>query len=63
LALATAAALVVAMFVQTGLGYAGRTTAGAASWHVPLGVAIFGLAVAHASAAVLAGVDERAVTT
>lgn len=59
LAVATAAGLVVTMFVQIGLGYAGRTAAGAASWHVPLGVAVFGLAVAHASAAVFAGVDER----
>ena len=44
-----AVTLVVAMFVQTGLGYAGRTALGAASWHVPLGVAIFGLAVVHAT--------------
>lgn len=44
-----AVALVVAMFVQTGLGYAGRTALGAASWHVPLGVATFGLAVVHAT--------------
>ena len=44
-----AVALVVAMFVQTGLGYAGRTALGAASWHVPLGVLIFGLAVVHAT--------------
>lgn len=44
-----AVALVVAMFVQTGLGYAGRTMPEAASWHVPLGVAIFGLAVVHAA--------------
>lgn len=47
----TAAALVVLMVVlmvaQIGLGYAGRTSPEAASWHVPLGVAIFGLAVAH----------------
>lgn len=42
---ATAAALVTAMFVQVGLGYAGRTALGAASWHVPLGVAIFGLSI------------------
>ena len=41
----TAAALVAAMFVQVGLGYAGRTALGAASWHIPLGVAIFGLSV------------------
>ena len=44
-AVATAAALATAMFVQVGLGYAGRTALGAASWHVPLGVAIFGLSV------------------
>jgi hypothetical protein len=44
-----AVALAVAMFVQTGLGYAGRTALGAASWHVPLGVAIFGLAAVHAT--------------
>lgn len=44
-----AVALVVAMFVQTGLGYAGRTVLAAASWHVPLGVATFGLAVVHAT--------------
>ena len=44
-----AVALVVTMFVQTGLGYAGRTALGAASWHVPLGVVIFGLAVVHAT--------------
>lgn len=44
-----AGALAVAMFVQTGLGYAGRTALGAASWHVPLGVAVFGLAAVHAT--------------
>jgi len=44
-----AVALAVAMFVQTGLGYAGRTTLGAAAWHVPLGVAVFGLAAVHAT--------------
>lgn len=31
-------------FAQVGLGYVGRDTAAAASWHIPLGVAIFGLA-------------------
>ena len=36
------------MVAQTGLGHARRTSPEAASWHVPLGVAIFGLAVAHA---------------
>lgn len=44
-----AAGLVIAMFVQTGLGYAGRTSLVAASWHVPLGVTVFGLAVANAA--------------
>ena len=43
--LALTAVLVAAMFAQTGLGYVGRETLGAAAWHVPLGVTIFGLAV------------------
>lgn len=51
-AVVSAAALAVLLFVQTGLGYAGRTSADAASWHIPLGVAIFGLAVFHAAVAV-----------
>ena len=29
---------------QVGLGYVGRETSQAAAWHVPTGVAIFGLA-------------------
>ncbi len=33
------------MFVQTGIGYLGRDELEAASWHVPLGVLIFGLAM------------------
>lgn len=41
--LVLSALLVVALFAQTGLGYVGRETAEAAAWHVPLGVAIFGL--------------------
>lgn len=44
-----AVGLVLAMFAQTGLGYAGRTSLAAASWHVPLGVTVFGFAVAHAA--------------
>ena len=40
-----AAALVAALTVQIGLGYAGRNSAEAAAWHVPNGVAAFGLAV------------------
>ncbi len=38
----------VALFCQTGLGYVGREQTWAASWHIPLGVTIFGLAVAQA---------------
>lgn len=40
------AVLLLALFAQTGLGYVGRETMGAASIHVPLGVTSFGLAVA-----------------
>lgn len=45
LQLGVLAALFVGIFVQTGLGYAGRTSLDAAAWHIPTGVAIFGLAV------------------
>jgi len=38
-------ALAVMTVLQTGLGFMGRDSAGAAGWHIPLGVAIFGLAV------------------
>lgn len=48
-ALVISIALVLAMFAQTGLGYIGRTTATAASLHVPLGVLIFGLAALNAA--------------
>ena len=58
-AVATAAALTVAMFVQVGLGYAGRTEPGAASWHIPLGVAIFGLAVFNLTAASVGGAGHN----
>lgn len=60
-----AVALTAALFVQTGLGYAGRTTLAAASWHLPLGVAIFGLTAANvtltwaASLAPIAGGSGR----
>ena len=37
--------LLVLVTAQIGLGYAGRESAGAASWHVPTGVLIFGLTV------------------
>jgi hypothetical protein len=52
------AVLLLALFAQTGLGYVGRETMGAASIHVPLGVTSFGLAVAIA---VVAAVRGRAV--
>ena len=43
--LATMAALTVLATAQIGLGYMGRTSTEAAGWHVPLGVAIFGLTI------------------
>lgn len=46
-----AAAVVVLMTVQIGLGYSGRDSTDAAAWHVPNGVAIFGLAVYQVSQA------------
>ena len=46
-----AAAIVVLMTVQIGLGYSGRESADAAAWHVPNGVAIFGLAIYQVSQA------------
>jgi hypothetical protein len=45
-----AAALLVLITTQVGLGYAGRTSAEAAAWHIPNGVAIFGLAVYNITA-------------
>lgn len=44
LAFGLAVALVALTFAQVGLGYVGRETLSAAAWHIPLGVAIFGLA-------------------
>lgn len=41
----TAAALVAVLTAQLGLGYAGRNSIAAAGWHIPVGVAAFGLAV------------------
>lgn len=43
--LATMAALTVLATAQIGLGYMGRNSTEAAGWHVPLGVAIFGLTI------------------
>ena len=39
-----AVALAAMAFAQVGLGYVGRDSGAAASWHIPLGVAIFGVA-------------------
>lgn len=55
----TAAALAVAIFTQVGLGYAGRTALGAASWHIPLGVAIFGLSIYNLTLLTVRPADER----
>ena len=43
LAFGLSVALVALTFAQVGLGYVGRETLSAAAWHIPLGVAIFGL--------------------
>jgi hypothetical protein len=45
-----AAALLILVTAQVGLGYSGRTSAEAAAWHIPNGVAIFGLAVYNITA-------------
>jgi hypothetical protein len=37
--------LTVLVFAQVGLGYSGRESLDARAWHIPNGVAIFGLAV------------------
>lgn len=44
-ALGVAIVLLVLVTVQVGLGYAGRESREAAAWHIPNGVATFGLAV------------------
>lgn len=51
-----AATMVVLVTTQIGLGYMGRETLEARAWHVPLGVLIFGAAVATS---VLAAVSKR----
>lgn len=43
-AFGVAVGLMALAFAQVGLGYVGRETSVAAAWHVPVGVAIFGLA-------------------
>lgn len=52
-------ALVAALFLQTGLGYVGRESTEAASWHIPLGVTTFGLAVASFTATAVAMAFDR----
>ena len=44
-------ALVVFTMAQLGLGYSGRQSLSSAAWHIPLGVATFGLAVLNATTA------------
>ncbi|MEX2658197.1 MAG: hypothetical protein WD232_00770, partial [Acidimicrobiales bacterium] len=50
-AVGVAAAIVVLMTVQIGLGYTGRESNDAAAWHIPIGVTIFGLAIHQVSVA------------
>lgn len=50
-AIAVAVVVVVLMTIQIGLGYTGRGSNDAAAWHIPNGVAIFGLAVYQVSQA------------
>lgn len=50
-AVGVAVAIVVLMTIQIGLGYTGRDSNTAAAWHIPNGVAIFGLAVYQVSQA------------
>jgi hypothetical protein len=42
-----AVAFAALCFVQVGLGFLGRETREAAAWHIPVGVLLMGLAVAH----------------
>lgn len=53
----TVGLLVVAVVAQIGLGYTGRDSVGAAAWHIPLGVAVFGLAVWNLALATRPGVS------
>ena len=54
------ALLALLLFFQTGLGYVGRDSALAASWHIPLGVTAFGLAAAALLGGALAASSDRA---
>ncbi len=44
-------ALLVLTMTQLGLGYSGRQSLTSAAWHIPIGVATFGLAVLNAATA------------
>lgn len=44
-----AVAFAALCFAQVGLGYVGRDTLEAAAWHIPNGVLLMGIAVAHLS--------------
>jgi hypothetical protein len=46
--LGLAVAFAVLCFAQVGLGFVGRDTIEAAAWHIPNGVLIMGVGVAHA---------------
>ena len=48
---ALAIPLVVLTMAQLGLGYSGRQSLSSAAWHIPVGVATFGLAVLNATTA------------
>jgi hypothetical protein len=43
--------LLVLTMTQLGLGYSGRQSLASAAWHIPIGVATFGLAVLNAATA------------
>gem|GEM_PF-1435571 len=47
---AVSVAVFVLIVIQTGLGFVGRSTPGAAAIHIPLGVVIFGLATQNSLA-------------
>ena len=53
------ALLALLLFFQTGLGYVGRDSTLAASWHIPLGVTGFGLATAALLGSILVAGSVR----
>lgn len=55
----TVGLLVVAVVAQIGLGYTGRDSVGAAAWHIPLGVSVFGLAVWNLALATRPGMNPE----